>query len=1293
MIIPGKNTLRFQLIVVLSILFCFLIVLVGKSIIKSLESRTLSEEYTIKNKIIGHLNTAAGWHAIERGYGATILGSGNGDSSPLFANFLEMGKKGDSEVLQAERHVKKLTKVDDDDILEKELNRWHKGYQRLLTSRPKIASNDIPRKEWLDVTTTNINNEFDLRNVTFAAEKMDERIIYMSNILTPNISKLCEFAGLERALIGNTIASGKPISNEAYEEIKRYRTVIEHPLNQILQLKDLLSTSDLMKQALLDFEKEFMQSFQLLRENVFNASRKEENEIAASSTQITKIKADVKNYFSGISRDLLNISNHINVSELARSVNSGNDSQISEQQNIVTKLFEFFSQVHETYSQIQFIDRSGHEHVRVAISGNSTHVTPLSQLKDRSKDHYFKETIIMTPGSVYISPIKLNIENERTEIPYNHVIRLATPVFVDGKQAGIVAFKVTTCADNQFLSHKIIDDKTEEDYILSDQNGFYLHHPDNTKGGGTVESPNRSHQNIREDYPEVAEQVLSGNKGVSRLASGEVIVYEPLFPEFKTDTDKYWVIMKQVNGVDYPVSASAWFAAATKAINTGFAISKIAEAETTAYISKMGSNAKRSLQISISIFAFVILVFLFFIRWTRTRILNPIQKLTSVTKEIAEGNFSLKAEVGSKDEIGLLTSNFNKMAEGLTNEIVIRKYTEELLRKSEENYRQLIEAAQDAIICIDDKGMIFVWNKSAEIIFGYSKKEIIGQSIVTIIPEGYQTHYQYEFDRLPNSAGNTIIVEPIESSGVTSAGTEIPIELSVSSYKTANEQLAFIGIIRDLTERKRVEEALLRSEKMKSMGMITSGIAHEFNNILAIVKGFSLQIKKNCGDDKKLEKRVGTIIKASNDGAEIVRRMREYTNIETNNTNFVSTDVRDLTKQAIEFTMPRWLNIARANSINYKINANDCSEELCVMGNQSELREVLINIINNALDAMPDGGSLTYHTWGNENTAFMSISDTGTGMKKNIQENIFDPFFTTRAGVGTGLGMSTAYGIITRHGGIIDVESEEGNGSTFTVKLPLSKEAVSPEATLEPEHEIKPDGLRILIVDDEQNICELLSEYFLEYDHDVKSVNSGATAIKLLETENYDLVLSDLVMPDVTGHDIVKAVRALEKSPKVGLITGWQSPYKTDNEDTLKADFVVRKPIDFSKLALSINRVLSNYSSYDIGIAEIDIQHAEMDLLLSKLSEENLAQDIKEEKFELFRNMMISHFDFEEKWAQTNNKIFDPDHSEAHNELLELLNKMNTQYKNNKLNMNLISLTIKKELLAHVRNHDIMLNT
>jgi len=1265
-------------------------VLVGKSIKKSLDSRKLSEEYTIKNKIIRHLNTAAGWHAIERGYGATILGDGKGNSSPLFTDFIEMRKKGDSEVFQAEKHIKELIRIEDSNLLEKELNIWREGYQKLLSTRPRIASNDIPREEWLNVTSININNEFDLRNFAFASEEMDERTIYLTNILGPNIAKLCEFAGLERALIGNTIASGKPISNEVYEEIKRYRTIVEHSLDQILQLKNLLYTSDLLKQTLSEFEKEFLQLFQLLREDVFDASRKVKDEIAASSTQITKTKTDMSNYFSGISKDLLSISRHINVSELARSVNSSNDIQISEQQNMVTKLFEFFSQVHKTYKQIQFIDRFGHEHVRVNYSDNNTHVTPLSQLKDKSKKHYFKETINMTSGSVYISQLELNIENESTEPPYNHVIRFAAPVFADGKQAGIVVFKIIACADNPFISHKIIDDKTEENYILTDQNGFYLHHPDNTKEGGTVEPLNSLHRNIREDYPEVAEQILSGNKGALHLASEKVIVYEPFFP---TDTDKYWIIIKQVQGVDYPVSASGWFAAATKAINTGLAISKAADAETSAYMSRMRSNAKRSLQINLIIFAFVILALLLFIRWSRMRILNPIQKLTRITQRIAEGDYSLKAEVGSRDEIGLLTSNFNTMAEGLTTEIAVRRHTEELLRRSEENYRQLIEAAQDAIICIDEKGIIFLWNESAEKIFGYSKYEIIGQPLTTIVPEKYQTAYQEGFNLFSTSDKNTISDKPVEVSGITKAGVIIPTELSVSSYKAENEQLALIGIVRDLTERKRIEDILLRSEKLKSMGMITSGIAHEFNNILAIVKGFATQIKKKCGNDEKLEKRVDTIIKATNDGVEIVRRMREYTNLELDNANFVPTDMRLLIKQSIGFTMPRWQNIANANGIHYKIDTDGFSKELCIMCNQSELREVLVNIINNALDAMPGGGSLSFHTWAEEKTLFVTISDTGMGMGETVQRNVFDPFFTTKIGVGTGLGMSTAYGIVVRHGGEIEVESEEGKGSRFTIRLPLSNEIAKPEATFEQEQELKAEGLRMLIVDDEQEICDLLSEYFLEDGHNVKSVNTGDMAIKLLETESFDLVLSDLVMPEVTGYDIIETIGTLEKKPKVGIITGWEDAYKTEKGETLKADFIVRKPINFSELTRCINNVLSKYSSYDIGITELDIQHAEMDLLLSKLSEEGLSSDVKEESLELFRNKMISHFEFEEEWAQTHDKIFDSDHIDAHNELLELLNEMNTQYKNKELNMNTICLTIKKELLNHVRNQDIRLNT
>ena len=143
----------------------------------------------------------------------------------------------------------------------------------------------------------------------------------------------------------------------------------------------------------------------------------------------------------------------------------------------------------------------------------------------------------------------------------------------------------------------------------------------------------------------------------------------------------------------------------------------------------------------------------------------------------------------------------------------------------------------------------------------------------------------------------------------------------------------------------------------------------------------------------------------------------------------------------------------------------------------------------------------------------------------------------------------------------------------------MSKETFMTEETVESEQEIKAEGLRILIVVDEQKICDLLREYFLEDGHNVNSVSSGAMAIKLLETENFDLVLSDLVMPEVSGHDIIKAVGMLEKKPKVGIITGWADTKGIEKEGTSKADFIVRKPINFSELTLCINNVLSKVNN------------------------------------------------------------------------------------------------------------------
>ncbi len=194
--ISKAKTLKFQTIFIAALLMCGLIVMVGIPIKKSLETRKLSEEYVLKNKISGFLNVTAGWQAMERGYGATIIGSGKGGSSPLFSEFLKMAEKGDSEVLKAESVIKKLLSVSEDKSFETRLNKWREGYEALKHTRPGIKNNYISKDEWLGVATNNINNEFELCSTIFTPQKDEEKMLYLNNVLRPNIARLCEYVGL-----------------------------------------------------------------------------------------------------------------------------------------------------------------------------------------------------------------------------------------------------------------------------------------------------------------------------------------------------------------------------------------------------------------------------------------------------------------------------------------------------------------------------------------------------------------------------------------------------------------------------------------------------------------------------------------------------------------------------------------------------------------------------------------------------------------------------------------------------------------------------------------------------------------------------------------------------------------------------------------------------------------------------------------------------------------------------------------------------------------------------------------
>ncbi len=373
----------------------------------------------------------------------------------------------------------------------------------------------------------------------------------------------------------------------------------------------------------------------------------------------------------------------------------------------------------------------------------------------------------------------------------------------------------------------------------------------------------------------------------------------------------------------------------------------------------------------------------------------------------------------------------------------------------------------------------------------------------------------------------------------------------------------------------KMEEKLVQSEKLKSIGTITAGVAHEFNNILAIISGNAQLLEGSRKDDEELVDALRTIKRVANDGAQISRRMLKFTETAKDTAGFVPFDIEDLINQVIDFTMPKWKTMAQAKGINYHMDTEGMKGIPEVLCNPTEMREVFVNIINNALDAMPDDGRITFRTWNEEDTVFISISDTGEGMPEEVKKNIFDPFFTTKTAVGTGLGLSTAYGIVTRHDGSIEVESKVGKGSTFTLQFPAAPEADSPEELPEPKQETESNRLRILVVDDEEEMCNILDKFFSKQGHLVRTVDNGTEAKILAKAADYDLVLCDLAMPNVYGYDVIKALNELEKRPRVGIITGWNEKLKPMDDDGLKVDFILKKPFDLSELTRQINEAFN----------------------------------------------------------------------------------------------------------------------
>ncbi|MBT3880631.1 MAG: response regulator [Candidatus Scalindua sp.] len=497
----------------------------------------------------------------------------------------------------------------------------------------------------------------------------------------------------------------------------------------------------------------------------------------------------------------------------------------------------------------------------------------------------------------------------------------------------------------------------------------------------------------------------------------------------------------------------------------------------------------------------------------------------------------------------------------------LRKSQQEL-ENSKDRYSRLYDFAPVGYLAVSEKGIVLEANLTSSQMLGIERKDLIGKPLGLYIMKEDQDLYYKQRTMVCKTKSRGVC----ELRMVRKDGTQFFVQLECESVPDKREDAArCMTIMSDITKRKEMEEALSQSEKLKSLGIITAGISHEFNNILAVIMG-NAELLDGVKDDEELEKRLDTIIKASGDGVKIVSRMLTFAKSGESTANYRLNDINYLIKQAIDFTMPRWKNMAQSKGINYHVATEEIKETSKVLCNPTELREVFINIINNALDAMPDGGSLSFSTRSNKDTVFISISDTGKGMPEEVKKKIFDPFFTTRRPQGTGLGMSCVYSIMKSHGGKIEVESEVGKGTTFNLNIPIRKDATQRIAVSSgPDREVITRKLRILVVDDNQDMCVVVDNLLARGGHTVKTFNNGADAIELAREKEFDLVLCDLAMSGTSGYDVVKELNKLARRPKIGVITGWSEKLKLFDDADVQVDFILKKPFKNAELIKHIN--------------------------------------------------------------------------------------------------------------------------
>jgi PAS domain S-box-containing protein len=537
--------------------------------------------------------------------------------------------------------------------------------------------------------------------------------------------------------------------------------------------------------------------------------------------------------------------------------------------------------------------------------------------------------------------------------------------------------------------------------------------------------------------------------------------------------------------------------------------------------------------------------------WLLSRqVTEPLTAFATAAEQFASGDYGRRISIQRADELGNMAAAFNAMAARVESSVHEREQHQrsletanEELRESETRYRQLVELSPDGIMVQRDGIIDFVNPAMVTLLGARGPRDLVGRPLLDIVPTERQEAATARLERILNGREPIRLVEDTLRR---LDGANIQAE-AITMRFIADGSPSMLSIVRDVTNRKRLEEQLRQSQKMEAVGQLAGGVAHDFNNLLTAIIAYGEMLRADHGENEDLRHGLGEILGAANRAAGLTRQLLAFSRRQV-----LQPKILDLS----ELTHDLEKMLSRLLPENIELVTNLAQPLGFVSADSGQIEQVILNLVVNARDAMPLGGRLVVETAdvdldeyspmlppgaGAGQFVLLTVSDTGHGMNEETRLKIFDPFFTTKEpGKGTGLGLSTVYGIVKQSGGAITVYSEPEIGTTFRVCFPRVFEQPPEQA---PRCAIpKASGSEtILLVEDDVRVRGAAERVLRTRGYTVVTATDGADALEVVDRHEgeIDLVITDLVMPGIGGRELARELASVRPDTKILFMSGY----------------------------------------------------------------------------------------------------------------------------------------------------------